>query len=77
MHWTRAWLACPECGADAVESTAYGCLACGEDRDGSGCTDHEARPLWSEDDEATCPECGAELAVSIVGDEAIVEVRRG
>ena len=66
-----AYLECPNCGADAVPSTGFGCAhcdgadGCHEERVLSGECSREEEPLWYEDPNAECLECGVALCVVV------------
>jgi hypothetical protein len=65
---SEAWLQCPECGEDAVESSAVGCLVCGTNHDEDSGAERcagKVEPLWTEDDGGACPGCHLKLRVSV------------
>lgn len=67
-----AYLDCPACGDDAIESAYDGCPAC---ESGEGAEPHACAsiPLFFESDDAVCLNCGAALVVRV--DSAIATVR--
>lgn len=46
------YLPCPLCDWEAIPASCY----------------VNGKPCWTEDDEATCPGCGARLAARVTGD---------
>jgi DNA-directed RNA polymerase subunit RPC12/RpoP len=66
---TVGYLDCPNCGAEAAPSTGFGCLHCDdgghEERKLSGECTREEEPLWYEEDNVVCPECGVGLQIVI------------
>jgi hypothetical protein len=62
------YLPCPECGEDAVQSSAAGCLVCGTDHDEDSGAERcrgKVEPLWTEDDGGPCPGCGIDLRIVV------------
>ena len=51
------WLTCPTCSEPTIPPSDY-------DRSIEG----NRVPLWSEDDEATCPGCGRRVVARLTGD---------
>lgn len=52
-HDLTEWLTCPTCSEPAIPPSDY---------------DRNRAPLWSEDDEATCPGCGRRVVARLTGD---------
>lgn len=62
------WLECPVCGGDARPTRKIGCLQCGgvavHDSAEPECSG-EMVPVWDEDDDGPCENCGHDLRVAV------------
>lgn len=68
-----SFLACPECGEDAVPSFVMGCRDC-ENGDHDRSTSCVLEPTWTEGDGCQCPACGTDLRVVVDDGHAYAEV---
>lgn len=72
---TTAWLTCPNCGEEAIESTGTFCQEClceGGRHDAFGC-EGTPGPGWTEGEGGKCPGCGVVLRVVVDDGRAYAE----